>query len=167
MPDNILSIIEASVERYPDDIEEAVEFSINKVQSLPEYTSFVQTLVTDVIRRYIHEVRHDQTRKVKRSLGLYGCQSKIKTTSSTVSAVYSTIYDKWFIAGKSLGSITGEELPKIAASERMKSSGHIINARLCEELVPLVFGKNTVRDSVHENKLKAIVKKIEKENRAC
>jgi hypothetical protein len=153
------AIAAEEAERHEDDIDAAVDAVLKRGRRLPEYPTFADGLIRNSIRHMIHDVRHAMNTAMKKANGQYGGPA-IVTAGSATAAVARSVYS-YMIAGKSLGSILGEELEKIAADEESRASGHQFNAKLCRALAPLVKPEKTVRECVREARLRKVFEAVE------
>lgn len=158
-PSDAVAIVTAIANDNSEDIPRAVELVKAALKKLPDYDGLVDSLITQAVREFIYDVRHKANVQMKRDSGRYGGEAKVVVgNSKDVQDSYTSLY-AYFIAGTTLGSLKGEQLLSIAESERSKAAGHTFNARLCEQLKPLVADDNMVKDCVPERKLKMIFKK--------
>lgn len=169
-PAVILDVVAAAVGKYPDSVDASVDWAVAKITKLPEYETFIGGLVRTAIRGIIGDYRHTNNNALRNERGDFDTKSKI-TVGETVDAIVRSVYD-YFIAGRTLGSLLGKELPEIAANEAAKAEGHMFNSRLCTELKKLVPDDKLVRNAVKESKLrklfddlKQLASPVETENR--
>lgn len=159
-PESIQQIVAECAAKYKNDIDKAVDQAVSQVQALDDYEDFVDLLVRTAVRGKITDFRHSVSTAIKRAAGEYGGPAKVGTDLSAVNAVARGVFD-YFIGGRTLGTITGEELKQIRDSEAEKATGHLFNAGLCEALIPLVQEGKTVRECVAESKVRRIFKTIQ------
>jgi len=155
------AVISKVVAKHPDDIDKtvnAVERWAEK--SWPEFNKWKAELIRSQFRNMIHDARHGINVQMRRDAGVYGGPAKVKPGES-VQAVNRSLY-LYLIDGRTLGSLQGSELPDIAAGERERAEGHTFNARLLNELRPLVGAEKTVADAVSERRLRKAFKDAEK-----
>ena len=156
--DDLNRIAAEEANRHPDSIEDAVGSAVNRLHRLKGFDAMVGGLVNSAVRSIICDVRHAANVVMRQASGGYTNPAKVRAGEAVnrVAADYFT----YFINGRTLGSITGEELPDIGASESQRASGHEFNARLCAELGPLVTKTKTVRECVKPAKLDRIFKAL-------
>jgi len=104
----------------------------------------------------VHDARHQSNRQLKRDTGFYGQPAKVvESDSLNIRATSEAIYDL-YIAGRTLGTLLGKELPGVALLERETGNGHLANAALCERLAKIVPQEKTVREAVSSKKCMVI-----------
>ena len=156
--EELLKLVTEEVNANPDNIEVAVDNVIRKGSRRQAWQDWTADLIRKGVLQLVHDRRHCLNVTMRNANGEYGGPAKVtigKATSRIMAGVYS-----YLIAGKTLGMVTGDELPDIAASEAARADGHQFNARLCLKLARLVKGDKTVKECVSEVKLKALFEKI-------
>ena len=163
LPPSILEIVHKVTEKYPDDIQEATDAAIKQIKNLSDYQSFVNGLVHMAIRDQIYQRRHQVNVKLRREAGGYDTTNKHSPAeSSVVEGVYRSCHD-YFIAGRTLGDLLGNELAEVESSERAIANGHLFNANLLAELRPLVKAEKRVREVVKEAQLRRLFQKVRRQ----
>jgi len=158
MCEPLKKLVKQSVTKYPDDIDKCVDWTVARFKKLDEYAEYTESLIADAIRRQIHDERHGINVSMRLNRGDYGEPAKVvpgEATARVMRSVYS-----YMIAGRSLGSILGEELAGIASDEAARADGHMFNATLCQKLNPLVAKGKSVRQCVPEQKLQKIFQAV-------
>jgi len=113
----------------------------------------------DGLRDLVHDARHQSNRQLKRDTGFYGQPAKVvESDSLNIRTASEAIYDL-YIAGRTLGTLLGKELPGVALMERETGNGHLANAALCERLAKIVPQEKTVREAVSSKRCMAIWRK--------
>ena len=154
----LLELVTKQVNAYPDDIDKAADAVIAKAKRLTSWNKWTSTLIRKGVLQLVHDCRHGLNVKMRNAAGDYGGPAQVMPGEAT-GRILSSVYG-YLIAGKSLGAVTGSELPEIAKSEAAKANGHQFNARLCRELAKHVKPEKTVRECVSEAKLRALFEKI-------
>lgn len=152
--DDLQAIASEEAKKHSDDIDAAVDAAMRRLCKLPNYTDLVDNLVRSAVRHVVSDARHTMNVAMRRSNSEYGGPAKV-VAGSAVNRVASDYY-AYYIGGRTLGTIKGEELTDIAASESERANGHDFNARLCRSLAPLVPKDKTVRQCVKPGKLRTI-----------
>lgn len=149
--------VEAECRKNMEDIDGATNRSLACLRKNPEFDSLIESFIWNSVRDLVHDFRHKNNVEIKRQTGQYNTVPKVQPgKSESVQSAYADVFD-FCIAGKTLGSMTGAELPIVALNERTSSEGHLRNARICEALAPLVAENQTVRESVTAKKLRQII----------
>lgn len=153
---NFKQIIMEAAEAHPDDVDAAVDASLPKLARLPEWEEYKKQLVRSAVSDLIHVYRHRENVEQRKGTGVYGGAAKVtRGRASAAIAREKSLYD-YFIGGKHLGSVTGEELGAIAEVESAKAATHNFHVRLCSALSRIVPKEKTVREVVTERRLKTI-----------
>ena len=148
----LLAIVNTEVDANPDDINKAVDNVIAKACRRIIWEVWTTALIRKGVLQLVHDRRHSLNVTMRRDNGEYGVPAKVVAGEAT-GRIMADIY-MYMIAGKTLGNVTGDELPEIAESEAAKADGHQFNATLCEKLAKLVKGNKTVRECVSVAKLR-------------
>ena len=152
--DDLNTIASQEAQRHADNIDAAVNAAVRRVQELPNYADLVDDLVRSAVRHLIADCRHHENVATRRGSNRYGGPAKV-VAGSAVNRIASDFY-AYYIGGRTLGTIKGEELITIAASEAERANGHRFNARLCVALKPLVPEGKTVKECIKPGKLRSI-----------
>lgn len=161
MNEKIQQIVSQEAQRHGDDILAATNAAVSRVRKLSTFPEFVDDLVYAAIRGMIGDFRHHANVAMRREIGTSGGPPKVKP-GDAANRVAADCY-VYFIAGRMLGSIRGDELPEIGNAEAERAEGHQFNARLCEELAKLVPAEKTVRQAVKPGKLRSVFATLQKE----
>jgi len=154
--EDIVAACKDAANAHPNDIETAVQKAFEKIRRAKNYAEFVDQLAFEAVRNCVYDCRHTANVQMRRQNGNYGGPAKVESSKSeSVRQVSLSLY-AYFIAGRTLGTILGEELPAIADSEDKRAEGHRFNANLCRALAPLVSEGKTVQQCVKQRKLKQI-----------
>jgi hypothetical protein len=156
IPSAVITAAEKAADKHGDDIRKAVATALVAIRKMPDYAEFSDALVRSAVQEFVYDARHRANIATRAAGGEYGGPSKVAAGSSAaVSRAAASVY-AYFIGGRTLGSIKGEELEAIAESEQAKAEGHGFNATLCETLAPLVPEGKTVKQAIGERKLRGI-----------
>ncbi len=158
--DALLEIVNQEVDAAPDSVEITIDQVIARAKRETVFGQWSDDLIRKGVANLVYGVRHERNVVMRQQNGDYGTAAKVTAGEATARVVRS-VY-QYMIAGKSLGSVTGEELPDIADAESARAGGHEFNARLCRQLAKSVKGEKTVRECVSETKLKRIFGAVEK-----
>lgn len=161
-PKPVVDAVEAAVKKYPNSIDEAAEAAEIAIRKLSTFEDVVSQLITSAVRDIVYDVRHVNNVKTKRQTGRYDTVPRTNVaTSESVQEVYRSVYD-YAIAGMTLGSLSGEDLDKVAASETAIAEGHRFNASLCVELRKKVKDGQQVREVFKEEALRRLFAKVQR-----
>lgn len=156
----LLEIINEEVDAAPDSVETVIDHVLSRAKRRKDFGEWSGDLIRKGVSRLVYDVRHERNVAMRRQHGDYGTEAKV-TAGDATARVAGSVY-LYMIAGKSLGSVTGDELVDVADGEAARADGHQFNVRLCRELAKSVKGEATVRQRVSEAKLKVIFGRIEK-----
>jgi hypothetical protein len=156
--EELQSIAQEATTKFPDDIATATAYAIRRAKAKSWFMDCVDELVSRSIRAMICDFRHTANVAMRKEAYGYGGSAKV-VAGSAVAEVASSYYG-YLIAGMSLGTVTGDQLPAIAESESANAAGHEFNARLCRALRPLVPDEKAVRDCVSERRLRTLFIKL-------
>lgn len=155
LPEAVTAIVREAVAKH-DAIGDATAEAEARIRALPDFASLVDELVRRAVAKLVGDMRHAVTTAIKKETGQYGTGGKIDyQQSEAVNAVFQGMYDL-AVAGTKLGALYGEELPAAAETERNIGNGHLANARLLDQLRPIVKDGKRVRECVPEKRLRAI-----------
>lgn len=161
----ILAIVKEDSAKFPDDIDKAVETTIRRIRKLSDYADYVDGLVYGQIRHMHHDVRHTANVATRKAAGEYGGPAKVTLSEGAANAAAAaSLLKTYLINGRTLGDITGKELPAIRDAERNRGAGCYFNAALCEALGPLVADDKRVDECLTDQKALAIFKRVQKSN---
>lgn len=156
IPESVQIVCRTAAEKNVENIEAAVAEAYDAVLALPEWPDFRDALVMNAIRAMVHDVRHNDNVKMRRECGTWTTIPK-STMASIPADVMISVWG-YNIAGRTLGTILGEELDQIAQDEAARADGHNFNARLCRKLKSLVPTGKTVKQAVSEAKMRKLFK---------
>lgn len=140
--------------KHPEDVTAAAKLAMRTARQRDWYAEFAEERELRYWRELIHDVRHAENVKLRRSSGEYGGPAKV-TVGPVVARVARSVY-LHKIDGRTLGGILGSELDLIAGGELARSNGHLFNVALCRTLRPLVADDKSVQECVPEKKLQKI-----------
>lgn len=164
-PESVAKIVSAAVAKHRDDIDRAIETAKGRICLLPEYPELLDKLLIDAVRYLVLNKRHSLNIAMNRAAGVYSQATGAKDVSALNRAAAEAVnYFNYYIAGRTLGDLTGAELPEIADAEREKGVGCFRNESILRALVPLVKGDKTVRQSVKPKQLEAIFQRVHSED---
>lgn len=159
-PEEVLCVCRAASERHPEDVSAAVDEAVARLKRLASYPDLVETLVRQAVQDLVYEARHVKNVRTRRENGGYGGPPKVTVGGNAeIGRVYEDVF-AYRIAGTTLGSLTGAELPAVASKEREIAGGHLFNAALCERLARSVPVERTVREVVSEKRLRALFREL-------
>lgn len=160
-PESVAKIVSNAVSRYRDDCERATEFAKARICLLPEYQELVDGMITDAVRHLVNDKRHNLNVAINRAAGAYSKPTEqADVTALNAAASASVNYFNYFIAGRTLGDLSGAELPELADIEHEKGIGCFRNESILRALAPLVKGDKTVREAVKPKQLEAIFLRV-------
>lgn len=160
-PESVSKIVSTSVAKYRDDIDKAIDQAKGRICLLPEYDELLDQLLTDAVRYLVLNKRHTLNIAVNRAAGVYSQSTAPKDVSALNRAATEAVnYFNYFIAGRTLGDVSGVELPDLADGEHEKGVGCFRNESILRALVPLVKGDKTVRQAVKPKQLEAIFQRV-------
>jgi acyl-CoA reductase-like NAD-dependent aldehyde dehydrogenase len=145
--------------KHADDIDAAVDATMKRANRTRWFADLAEELTTRAVRAMVNDFRHAANVAARNENREYGGPASV-TAGEAVNRVARSLYT-YMIAGRTLGMLTGEELPTVAATEAATADGHRFNAKLCEALAPLVKADKTVRECVKESKLKKLFETLQ------
>lgn len=155
--ERLQKLVDDAVDQHPDSIEDATEAVLKKANRVQWFEKLKDELIRRAIAKLIHDTRHQINVAMRNASGDYGGPAKV--TAGAASGRIAMGVMSYMIAGKTLGMLTGDELPEIAESEAARAEGHEFNVRLCRALAKIVKGEKTVKECVSATKLRAIFQK--------
>ncbi len=159
-PEEVYDTVKEAVEANHLDLPAALAQAEEAIRNLDCYGELIDTLVHNAIQDLVYRERHVHNVRVKTAAKAYGTEAKVKTAASaTVQRVHDSLFS-YYIAGKTLGQLRGEELDTVAASEEARGNGHHFNARVCRRLRGMVRDEQSVKEAVSEKRLRAIWKEV-------
>lgn len=161
-PDSLLSIIANAAEQHREDIDQAVECAEKAWLADESAPEFAAQLVRQALRELIHGYRHRMNVSLRKAAGEFGGPAKVVPGEVTSAIAERALLDSYTIAGRTLGSILGKELPSLQKTEQEKSDGAAFNARLCERLAAIVPEDKTVREVVTERQAWKLLRELKK-----
>ena len=166
LPESVQKIIAAVVEKNGSDIDAAVNEAESRVRRLKDFEDLQRGLVRDALRAAIHDRRHSCNVSLRRENREYGGPAKVSAGSSdAVNEVHRSCYG-YYIGSTMLGSLLGNQLPKLAEAEEARAEGHQFNAALLRKLAPLVPEDKTVQQSVSATKLQKMFRELQRKSPA-
>jgi hypothetical protein len=167
--ESLAQIVADASGKHINDIDAAVDECERRVKRLADYADFINELVRQALRQQIYDSRHRSNTEQRRAAGVYGGAAKVMAAASEIVqsvASEKSLYD-YFVAGATLGTLTGQQLRETAESEAAKAEGHKFNADLCSALAAIVPAEKTVKECVKESRLRTIFGGIMKRNNAA
>lgn len=163
LPQDVVDLIQAHARANRDDIPAALDAAEADVTARDDYAELVRPLVRPLVRQaileYIYDARHRDNQAINRATRAYGGPPKIHYNGRATRGVddaYGSLYDK-MIAGRTLGSMTKEDLLPAADAEESTGNGHLHNARFLRALDRVVKkGGVPVREAVPLARLKKL-----------
>ena len=165
-PESVLRAVERAADNHPADIQKAIDAAEKAIRRLPEFETLVADLVRSAVQEMVYDARHSSNVTMRRLAGEYGGPAKtVSGDSAAVTRAAESLYC-YRIAGTVLGSVLGEQLGDIAASELAKADGHAFNGRLCLRLKAMVPKEKQVRECVSEKRLMTVFKEVQDGNKS-
>lgn len=150
VPDGLAAAVSDAVSRHLDP-EKAIESLLRSVKRSGEWTDF---LIAYACSDLVYDARHKMNVSVRRNAGEYGGPAKVNGESGAASnALVKSPHLHYFIAGRCLGDVFGEELGSLADCERQKAETANFHVRLLANLAERVPEGKRVRDCFTERKL--------------
>jgi hypothetical protein len=162
-PEDVHDLIAQAVAEHPNDIPAAVEEAERRLRALPDFADLVAQLITQAVQDLVYQRRGMLNVALRREAGDYDTKPRTKLADSPDTlAVWDNVYN-YFIDGRTLGDLRGNELQDIEASERNVARGHEFNAELCRWLREQgVVDDRRVKDVVSERKLRTAFRRLRK-----
>lgn len=161
IPEEIRRVAERAVAQHPGDTKAAKNLAIEEAEKLKNYRSLERILAKEAIEHTVDDVRHNSNRTMRNETSVE--PNKVTAASAVVNDVCRSVYN-FFVAGKTLGMITGNEIDGIILDESSKARGHIFTVRLMMWLRGQgVCGEKTVREVVSEKFLESSFHRLSKE----
>ncbi len=158
-PASVIRVIEEVVQKYPSDIDTGVKVAVRSIRGLSVFGDFEKDLIQDAVRGMIHDVRSRMNHQARKEAGVYGQPAKVVSgLSQEVNAIAEKLYrgDSYYMAGKCLSDIRGEEFDDIIESESKTIGGHEFNIRLATALKKVVPNGKSVRNTLSDTRLRKI-----------
>lgn len=146
-----------------DDVPAAIRAAENAIRHIPNFAALVSDLITEAVQNAVYACRTKNNLRIKNRICSQNPVNVLR--SRAVQEVHDSVYSL-VIAGRTLGSIPGEEIQDIAIAERQRAAGHTANALLLEWLTTQVPNGRTVQECVSETKLTKQVRKFQNQVRA-
>ena len=153
----ILAEARKAVEKHPESIPDAVECAERHIRQLPEFQEHINNFIRLTVQELVYRARvqmNNHARHVPRQKVNLGESQGIKEA-------YADLFG-YFVAGRTLGSLRGEELEELAVNEQSNGEGYLFRARLLRLLRTVTPDGKTVQQAVDGKKLAFIFKKAEK-----
>lgn len=161
LPEDFHAIVRAAALKHKDDTQDATRQVFDEIKQRDDYEELAEELVFRAVASIVSDFRHALTTANKRAAGLYGGPAKVGNATGIANMVAGLcILDRHFIGTKSLGSLTGAELPLVRDNELRKADGHKLNAAICEAFMPYVAAEKTIRQCVTAKKAEAIFNSV-------
>jgi hypothetical protein len=161
--ETVHDIINEVVTQFPNDIPGAIKAAEQRLRALPEFDDLVATLITSAVQDLIYQRRGAVNVRLRCAAGEFDTKPRTRLQDSPDTLiVWDNVYG-YYIAGRTLGEVRGEDLEAIEEGERNVSKGHEFNAELCRWLRQQgVAGEQRVKDVVSEKKLRTAFRRIRK-----
>lgn len=127
-PQSLVEIVKEAVTANTADITAAQKQAEKAIRKLPNFAELSNWLISHAILELCYDARHSSNVSTKRQMNYYKGSGKVQQASETVREAYRNIMD-YYIAGTTIGNLTGEMLPAIYEAEIERGNGHIANAR--------------------------------------
>lgn len=150
-------------ESNPNDVSAAATQALAELQKLPDWQTLTTDLIVNAVRGLVHQARQQSNVQIRRDAGYYGQSAKVLATSETLTQIATSVYD-YCLGGRTLGNLTGAELPAIAAHEEAAAAGHGFNASLCRWLQGIVPAGETVKQAVPEARIREVFQRLRKQS---
>jgi hypothetical protein len=161
-PDSFQEIVALAVDRHGDDIDKAVEAAEYGIRNLDDFDEWIDKLVTSAVRGLVNDKRHSLNTATRKANGEYGGPAKVGVGSAVNDAAKRSFLASYFIGGRTLGSITGKELPLISGGERERAHGCMLNAALCDALAKVCKDDKRVDQCFTDVKAREIFDSLQK-----
>ena len=159
--ESILAAARHAVEQHPGDIQEAVDCAEKLIRALPEFRLQIDLFVRSSVQDLVYRSRSLSNAKVRMGCADHAGRPKVIVGHSQgVKDAYAEYYG-YFVAGKTLGNILGEELLPLADAEQGTGEGFLYRARLLRLLSPLVAKGKTVRQCVRGPRIASVFAEAE------
>lgn len=164
VPKIALELIAKIESLYRDDIGKAIEKCKEEVRKDPAFPAWKEILIDMAIQELVYDARHAATTKAKNQNKEYGKAVPVRDNEAVAKA-YDEVEEIYSmrLCGKTLGSMTGEDLDWMVEKERGLANGHIFNVVLGKTLRPLVSQGKTVREAVGRKKMMTIWEKVHRQ----
>lgn len=166
-PESVLDIVKAATAEHPDDIAKATDTALRKIRKLPEFPELVDKLIHDAIQELIYGERHAENCRIRKEAGGGPKPIVIDHKGKIGQAIAQRYYLNLYIGGRQLRYIAGKDLQPLASEEEKIGQGHLWNARLLTALASKVPEDSTVGETLTEDDLVKIVRKINKNQDAA
>lgn len=152
LPEDLMIRAAEVAREYGDRLDEGISLLQAEVRARSDYRRIVERLVRRAVRDLVYSARHQQNRMIKATRGDYSAAQtapRVNGAHEAVNRAYQSVYE-YKIAGRTLGSLYGRDLPDVITTEKAIAGGHLFNAALCEWLCRNVGANQTVREAVDE-----------------
>lgn len=165
VPESVLQIAKRAALEHPDDIDQAVACLRAKVVETKLEKALLSVLLARAYRDLIHQARHQHFVALRNANGSFVGKAKVMPGSAVAMAAEASLLNTYCIAGRTLGSIRGEEIASMAATETAKANGAAFNASLLIKLRRFVKDEATVGESVNDKQVAKMFRDLQ--NRAA
>jgi hypothetical protein len=157
IPEGLAAVVAKAVGEHTDP-EKAIECVHKAIRKSGEWSDF---LIRYAASDLVYDARHKMNVAVRSSAGEYGGPAKVDLSSGAVaSALSKSPHLSYFIAGRCLGDIAGEELSALADCEREKERTASFHVKLLNRLAATVPEGKAVRDCYSETKLRRLFEEL-------
>ena len=165
LPENVVATVRAVCLANRESLDDQIAKSIKAVRDLDDFEDFAQRLIDGMIQEAVYDERHRINYKPPRNVKEYGLPSPVagkqhKMANRMLNEAFVGGYSH-YIAGTTLGNITGDQIDGIVASEEAISATHhgLANVlRWCKSRG--VVGEKRVRDVIKERDLRRNFERI-------
>lgn len=153
MPDGIYDLCRQVTETHSGRIEPAIDALRREVRKMPGFPGdlpdFVETLVDIGISEALYRYRCYENKAAKRQYLNNDTRVASREASDRVAKrVVAGFALRHFVGARMLGDLMGKELPAVRDVSLGQAAGHTFNARLVDNLIPLVPKDSRVREAV-------------------
>lgn len=142
---------------HPTSVKDAAIALGDALKSIEGYDAWLTDLLRRELLELVYKARHSQNVQLRKAAGDYATTSTVATAEASSRAFSLSYLDTYFIAGRVLGDIRGDELPTLIHHQREAAGGYLLNARLLETLQRRVAGEARVRDRVSDAEVAKII----------
>ncbi len=161
VPEGLLEIVTKAARQHTDPAK-ALDCAEKSARKHSDFASWQAGLIRGALLEMIYDVRHRQNVAVRRSGGEFGTPAKVDLSSGAVAnALNRSPYLNYFISGRCLGDIAGEDLSVLADREREAADTASFHVKLLLRLSATVPQGKSVRDCYSEAKLKRLFAELQ------
>lgn len=162
-PKSFADVIDAAAKKHKNNVEAAVEWAEAKLSELPEFVEWKERMALDKIRELISHRRRDiNSPNHSRVQQITTPQRREIDLPDVVSAIADRITLDYFIAGKTLGTTYGRDLPKLSLTNWGTAQTAMFMSHVLDKLTIYVPADKQVAECVNARKLEQIVAEVER-----